>query len=416
MGEGREREEAMSARVNGIHHVTSGVAGAQEDIDFFTQVVGQRMIKQTVLFDGEKPIYHLYYANKHAQVGSVMTCFPFRQAGLTGRKGTGQIQTTCYSVPVGSLKFWTEHMARHKVKHGGVHELFGQKRLDFSHPAGLDFAFVEDAHDKTEGWTTDEISADVAVRGFHSVVMSVRDTEEQERFFVDGLGFTKQGHSGAFIRFHINEGGAQKTVDLHHEPDRKQGSWTFAQGLVHHIAFAVPTEKEQTVVKAHLEGLGYTDVSEIKDRNYFHSIYCRSPSGVLCEIATCDIGFAIDEPKEHLGEKSRAAPKSSPRSSRLRSRSTAENHPAPSGARAGRVSKIRQHSQSLIGRGSSAADQAPCGRICVCRNRIPSCRRVRSAPDGKDRRGRGRLGCKPRPPTRGGMPRSGQKAAMPKSE
>jgi glyoxalase family protein len=297
-----KREEIMNARVNGIHHVTSGVAGAQEDIDFFTKAVGQRMIKQTVLFDGEKPIYHLYYANKHAQVGSVMTCFPFRQAGLTGRKGSGQIQTTCYSVPAGTLKFWSGHFEKHKVKHGAVHERFGQKRLGFSHPAGLEFELVEDAHDKTEGWTTDEISDDVAVRGFHSVVMSVRDTEEQERFFVDGLGFTKQGHSGSHIRFAINEGGAQKTVDLVHEPDRKQGSWTFAQGLVHHIAFAVPTEKEQTVVKAHLEGLGYTDVSEIKDRNYFHSIYCRSPGGILCEIATCDIGFAIDEPKEHLGE------------------------------------------------------------------------------------------------------------------
>ena len=87
------------------------------------------------------------------------------------------------------------------------------------------------------------------------------------------------------------------------EPNLAQGSWKFAEGLVHHVAFAVPTEKEQTEIKLHLEGLGYTDVSEIKDRNYFHSIYCRSPGGVLCEIATSDIGFAIDEPKEHLGEK-----------------------------------------------------------------------------------------------------------------
>jgi glyoxalase family protein len=293
----------MAARVNGIHHVTSGVSRAQEDIDFFTQVVGQRMIKQTVLFDGDKAIYHLYYANKHAQVGSVMTCFPFEQAGLTGRKGTGQIQTTGYSVPVGSLGFWASHFDRHKTAHGPVRELFGQKRMAFSHPAGLEFDLVENAEDRTEGWTTDEISPDVAVRGFHSVVMSVRDTEEQVRFFIDGLGFTKQGTEGAVTRFAINEGGAQKTVDLLHEPDKKQGSWTFAQGLVHHIAFAVPTEKEQTVVKAHLEGLGYTDVSEIKDRNYFHSIYCRSPGGILCEIATCDIGFAIDEPIDRLGEK-----------------------------------------------------------------------------------------------------------------
>lgn len=292
----------MAARVNGIHHVTSGVSAAQEDIDFFTKAVGLRMIKQTVLFDGQKPIYHFYYANRHAQVGSVMTCFPFRQAGLTGRTGTGQIQRTAFSAPAGALKFWDAHLTRHGVEHGAAYERFGQQRLSFSHPAGLQFDIVEDAKDRTEAWTTEEISADAAIRGFHSVVMSVRDTEEQERFFVDGLGFTKQGTEGAHTRFAINEGGAQKTVDLVHEPDKRQGSWTFAQGLVHHIAFAVPTEKEQTVVKAHLEGLGYTDVSEIKDRNYFHSIYCRSPGGILCEVATCDIGFAIDEPAEHLGE------------------------------------------------------------------------------------------------------------------
>ena len=292
----------MPARVEGIHHVTSGVSAAQEDIDFFTKAIGLRMIKQTVLFDGQAPIYHLYYANKNAEVGSVMTTFPFKQAGLTGRKGTGQIQTTAYSAPKGSLTFWGAHLKKHKVKHGKIYERFGQQRLSFSHPAGLEFDIVEDTKDKREGWTTGEISSKVAIRGFHSVIMSVRDVEEQERFFVDGLGFKKVGTEGAYTRFSINNGGAGKTVDLLHEPKKPQGSWTFAQGLVHHIAFSVPTEKEQTVVKAHLEGLGYTDVSEIKDRNYFHSIYCRSPGGVLCEVATCDIGFAIDEPVDQLGQ------------------------------------------------------------------------------------------------------------------
>jgi glyoxalase family protein len=292
----------MTARVNGIHHVTSGAAAAQEDIDFFTRVVGQRMIKQTVLFDGSAPIYHLYYANKNAQVGSVMTTFPFKQAGLKGRKGTGQIASTCYSVPVGSLAFWTSHFDKHKVPHGKVGERFGQKVLGFTHPAGLDFEMIEDGKDRTEGWTTLEISNDVAVRGFHSVVMSVRDTEEQERFLIDGLGLTKVGQEGAYIRFHINEGGAQKTVDLLHQPDVKQGTWAFAQGIPHHVAFQVPTDKESTAVKAHLEGLGYTDTSEIKDRNYFHSIYCRSPGGVLCEMATCDIGFTVDEKADELGK------------------------------------------------------------------------------------------------------------------
>jgi glyoxalase family protein len=302
-GRGDRGRLAMTYSVDGIHHVTAGAAAAQEDIDFFTQAVGQRMIKQTVLFDGVTPIYHLYYANKNAEIGSVMTTFPFKQAGLKGRKGSGQIKTIGFSVPPGSLGFWRDHFKRHGVAHGEIAARFGAKTLHFSHPAGLEFEMIEEADDKREAPTTAEVSAEVASRGIHSAVMSVRDIEEQVRFLVDGLGFRKDGTDGAYTRLTIGKGGATKIVDLLHEPDLPQGSWTFAQGLVHHIAFAVPTEKEQSEIKAHLEGIGYTDVSEIKDRNYFHSIYCRSPGGILCEVATSDIGFAVDEPKDRLGEK-----------------------------------------------------------------------------------------------------------------
>ena len=293
----------MAYTVDGFHHVTAGCRHAQEDIDFFTQVVGQRMIKQTVLFDGTAPVYHLYYANKNAEIGSVMTMFPFRQAGLKGRKGSGQVKTTIYSVPAGSLGFWGVHLKRKGASPGPIGERFGQKSVKFQHPAGLDFEMMEEPNDQRDVWTTDEISQDVATRGIHSVVMSVRELEEHDHFMTAGLGFKRAGTDGPFTRYTVGAGGSTRTVDVQTEPGLPQGSWKFAEGLVHHVAFAVPTEKEQTEIKAHLEGLGYTDVTEIKDRNYFHSIYCRSPGGILCEIATSDIGFAIDEPKEHLGEK-----------------------------------------------------------------------------------------------------------------
>ncbi len=293
----------MDSFITGIHHVTSGVRTAQEDIDFFTQVVGQRMIKQTVLFDGSKPIYHLYYANKNAEIGTVMTTFPFKQVGYVGRRGSGQTESTCYTVPKHSLSFWQDHLKRHNAKPGPIAERFGQKVLSFEHPSGLLFEMVEDADDPTEPWTTDDIAADVAVKGFHSVVMAVRDIEEQEHFFVEGYGFRKVGTEGAYTRFHIRDGGAKKTIDLLHTPDRPQGSWHYGQGINHHVAFAVANDEENQKMKDHLEGLGYTDCSEIKDRNYFHSVYCRSPGGILCEMATTDIGFGIDEPLEHLGEK-----------------------------------------------------------------------------------------------------------------
>lgn len=293
----------MDSPITGLHHVTSGASGAQDDIDFLTGTVGLRMIKQTVLFDGTNPIYHLYYANRNAEIGSVMTTFPFRKVGYTGRRGSGQAKTTGFSVPRGAVAFWTERFKKLGVPHGAPSERFGQRVLGFTHPAGLAFEMIEDGADRREGWTTRDIGSDAAVHGFHSVAMSVRDTEEQERFFTEGLGFRKVGTDGAYTRFDINGGGAGRTIDILHEPDLKQGTWAFAQGCVHHVALAVPTEKEQTSMKAHLEGLGYTDCSEIKDRNYFHSVYVRSPGGILVELATCDIGFAVDEAADHLGEK-----------------------------------------------------------------------------------------------------------------
>ncbi|WP_207482008.1 ring-cleaving dioxygenase [Arenibaculum pallidiluteum] len=288
--------------VTGFHHVTACVAGAQEDIDFLTQVVGQRMIKQTVLFDGTTSIYHLYYANKHAEIGTVMTTFPFKQAGITGRKGTGQVSETAYSVSSGSLDFWARHLDELGVKRSEIHSRFGRELIRFSHPGGLELEVVGDDRDTRDGYASERVPEQHSVRGFNSVTMSVRDVEGQDHFLVQGLGYEKTGEEGRYHRYELGEGGPGRTILLRHDPEIPQGSWYFGAGTVHHMALAVANDDEQAKVKAHLEGLGYTDVSESKDRNYFHSCYVRSPGGVLVEIATTDIGFAVDEPVDELGE------------------------------------------------------------------------------------------------------------------
>jgi glyoxalase family protein len=293
----------MAHLISGLHHLTSCVGGAQEDIDFFTKIIGQRMVKQTVLFDGTLPIYHLYYGNANAEPGSIMTTFPFKQAGLYARKGSGQVKVTGYSVPTESLGFWVERFNQYGVKHEGIAERFGQKYVHFHHPAGLEFEMIGDDNDPREAWSTDEVPAEMGVRGLHTITLSLRETAESERFMIDGLGFRKVGQEGAYTRFEIGKGGAGCTIDFLHEPDLPAGSWTFGVGTVHHVAFAVQNDEEQALVKAYLEGMGYTDVSESKDRNYFHSIYVRMPGGVLFEVATTDIGFATDEPLDQLGQK-----------------------------------------------------------------------------------------------------------------
>ena len=290
----------MEYNVTGLHHITLCASGAQEDIDFNTQVMGQRLIKQTVLFDGRYAHYHLYYANADAEPGSVMTTFPYKR--VQGRPGSGQISATAYTVPKGTAKFWLEHLKRHNVENSGIQERFGQAFIRFKHPSGLQFEMVEDSADKRHGWTTDEISAEVTSRGFYGAVLSVREVAETERFFVDALGFRKTGAEGPYHRFEIGSGGAAKTVVLQHEPDRTAGSWIFGAGTPHHLALNIPTDEGLAEQKALYDELGYTDCSEIKDRLYFHSIYCRCPGGILVECAaTAPGGFAKDEPFDQLG-------------------------------------------------------------------------------------------------------------------
>ena len=286
--------------IKGLHHITLCASGAQEDVDFCTQVLGQRLIKQTVLFDGRYAHYHLYYANANAEVGSVLTTFPYKR--VPGRPGSGQISSTAYTAPKGAIKFWKDHLDRHKVEHSGVLERFGQSFIRFKHPSGLLMEAIEDPADKRTGWTTDEISSDVSLGGFHGPVLSVREVPEQERFFIEALGFRKTGVDGAYHRFEVAEGGAAKTIVLYHEPNRPAGGWGFGAGTAHHLALDIGTDEALAEQKNLYDELGYTDCSEIKDRFYFHSIYVRSPAGILTECAaTAEGGFLKDESYEDLG-------------------------------------------------------------------------------------------------------------------
>ena len=286
--------------VTGIHHITVCASGAQEDIDFQTKVAGQRLIKQTVLFDGRYAHYHLYYSNANAEPGSIYTTFPYKR--VPGRPGSGQIQSTAYTIPKGTAKFWVDHFKRHNVKNGGAQERFGQPFVRFEHPSGLQLEVIEDGADRRKGWTTPEITPDVSMRGFHGPVLSVREIPEQERFYVEALGFRKTGEDGAYHRFEVGAGGAAKTLILVHEPDKPAGSWGFGAGTAHHVALEVANDEALAEQKNLYEELGYTDCSEIKDRNYFHSIYVRSPGGILTECAAnAPGGFARDEPYDQLG-------------------------------------------------------------------------------------------------------------------
>ena len=283
------------------HHITLCVGTAQEDYDFHTKVLSLKSVKKTALYDGDVPIYHLYYGNDHGEESTLVTCFPMRQSGRKAHRGSGQTRTLALSVPVSALGFWEARLKSHgyAIQHS---ERFGEKVLGFQHPCGIAYELVGIADDPRKPYSNGEVPPELAIRGTHGITVSVRDTELSEEFMAVGWNGTKVGTDGAYTRFHVGNGGTGAIVDFHREPDLKQSSWLYGEGIVHHTAFQVASREVQDKVKFHLEGIGLTDTSERKDRGYFESIYVRTPAGAMFEATVSKPeGMTIDEPYEKLG-------------------------------------------------------------------------------------------------------------------
>ena len=289
-----------SSPIRGYHHITMCVGSAQEDYDFHVKVLGLRLIKKTVLLDGNEPFYHLYYGNESGEEGSLVTTFPmpWRDAGS---RGSGQVRILSLGVPGGSLSFWKRRLESFGY-HTGAAERLGAQRLTFNHPCGLEYEMVETNGDTKGSWTGGGVAADAAIRGIRSVGVSTRELPQFISFLVDGLGFVDDGKDGRDARVVFGHGQKAHALEVLHEADRPQGSWTLSRGTVHHIAFDLTNATAQKTLKLDLEGLGYTDVSEVKDRNYFNSVYVRTPSGALFEAAvTQEKGWLKDETRDTLG-------------------------------------------------------------------------------------------------------------------
>jgi len=285
----------MLNQIKGLHHVTSLASGAAENNAFFTKTLGLRRIKKTVNFDAPD-VYHLYYGDAVGSPGSVMTYFPFPNA-RRGRRGVGEVGTTAFAVPKGSLDAWQERLSALGVAGLSRDTRFGESRLLFSGPDGDGFALVETDDDR-EPWTANGVDAGVAIRGFHSASLRLRDegaTAELLRF----MGYEEVDAQGSVRRFAVPGGNGADAIDvetLHGVNAAEQGA-----GSVHHIAFAVENRARQLEVREALMDTGW-QVTPLIDRDYFWAIYFRTPGGVLFEIATNEPGFDRDEDTAHLGE------------------------------------------------------------------------------------------------------------------
>lgn len=293
------------ALVSGFHHLTMSTHGAQDDFDFYTGALGLHSIKKTVLFDGTVPVYHLYYGAPSGDASTIITTFPFKKPGIFGRRGTNQSRAILQAIPVGAADFWVDRLNGRGIAAQKT-ERFGLTRVVFAHPCGIPHELVENPGDTRPSIVNEAGGVGPAhgIRGIFGGTVAVMDATAMEEFLEGGMQFRREGTDAQGSIWVVPENnGLHSVIEITVDRESPQGTWTLAGGTIHHLAFNTGDEDNQYKLKARLEGMGYTDVSEQKDRNYFKSMYMRSPGGALFELAwTVPEGWAKDEAPDAIGK------------------------------------------------------------------------------------------------------------------
>jgi glyoxalase family protein len=289
----------MAHSVLGLHHVTATVDGAQEDLNFTVAGLGQRLVKRTVNFDNPG-VFHFYYGNERGTPGTIWTTFPYKDKGVrAGIKGRGQVTSTAFSVPPGSLDGWTNRLKDRGIRVERANTRFDEEVIRFADSSGLTIELVASGTDERTPWLHQGVGASMAIRGLHSVTLTVPSPNDTLPFLKRFLGVETVAQAGGRIRVGAGSADPGRVIDLVSPTDAPPA--INGIGTVHHVAFAVATSDEQLAIRRELLGIGWR-VTEVRDRQYFQSIYFREPGGVLFELATNGPGFATDEPMETLGE------------------------------------------------------------------------------------------------------------------
>lgn len=287
----------MENKVLGLHHITAIAGNAQRNYNFYTRVLGLRMVKKTVNFD-DPQTYHFYYGDEVGTPGSILTFFPWPRV-KQGRTGTGMATEIGYSVPDSSLSFWKNRFVEYGVDHGEITEKLGESFLPFRDPDGLNLELIIPRDpDNRNIWETEEVKADVATRGFHSVTLTLRDIQATADILTDILNYKLIGQEENRYRFKNDATENAAIVDLLELPDAAPG--INAGGTNHHVAFRVKNEDVLMNFRDKVQEKGLQITPKI-DRDYFFSLYFREPGGVLFELATDNPGFTKDETVENLG-------------------------------------------------------------------------------------------------------------------
>ncbi len=287
----------MDKQILGLHHITAIAGDPQRNLDFYTGVLGLRMVKLTVNFD-DPGSYHFYFADALGNPGTILTFFPWPSAAR-GRQGNGQATVTAFAVPENALGYWRERLLSHAIPVEGPNTRFEEEFLAFQDPDGLPLELVTlPGLGQTSAWSGSPVPPEHAILGFHSIMLELAMPEPTARLLTETMGFHEVHRDEQRSRYAAPGDSIGSLVDIAHRPMGQRG--TLGVGTIHHIAFRVPSDDGQIAWQRELADLGYS-VSQVMDREYFHSIYFREPGHVLFEFATDPPGFATDETPDQLG-------------------------------------------------------------------------------------------------------------------
>jgi glyoxalase family protein len=275
--------------LEGLHHITAITADAPRNVDFYARVLGLRLVKKTVNFD-QPDVYHLYFGDERGTPGSILTFFEFPGAQL-GEAGDGMVHTIQWRVASDeALDFWAARLA----DEGVATERTDGAALAFADFEGLRHELlVATVDDAPLAARADDVPPEHALLGFHGV-RAYASRPDASTPLLEAIGFTHDGGADWTLR-----GDARQAALRYDAPPAARG--VTSAGTVHHVAWSAADDAELEAVRARAMAAG-ARATEIIDRQYFHSVYFREPSGVLFELASRDIGFEYDEPLESLGE------------------------------------------------------------------------------------------------------------------
>jgi glyoxalase family protein len=320
-----ERRQHSAMELTGLHHVSAMTAQAVRNVEFYTHLMGMRLVKKTVNQD-DTTSYHLFYGDEIGRPGTELTFFDIAHLA-PNRPGSRSISRTALRVTgPEALTYWQERFAEHGVTHGEIRLEAGRAVLPFDDFEGQRLALVDDEGAPLPGgtpWDKSPVPAAMGIRGLASVNLTVADPEPTAWVLTEVMGFRlAENEAGTepaeqVLIFDTGPGGPGAQVRLHVRPDLPPER--LGRGGVHHVAFRVPDLDEHD---SWIRRLAAMDVrnSGIIDRYYFQSIYFREPNGILFELATDGPGFATDEDEETLGERLALPPFLEPQRERIEAR------------------------------------------------------------------------------------------------